>query len=332
VKIKLVTARRDRGPSSYTNYTEKARRALEAIGSDSVEVVRLEMSADSARGGVLRPTLAQLFGRFPSDGSVWHATEPNAAYRGVDVLTIHDLYPYTVPGLTMRIFRNVASRGARRARRIVVQTEVVKRDVERYLGPAAAGKTRVVGPAFPLVTAERRPVRYDLLWMGSPEARKQPDWFLHQLAGIPSPRLRVAFRCARASTPLGDRVAHAFSEATKWHEVAWIDHDLPENELDQLYRSSRTLVSTSLNEGFHYPVMEAYSRGTRVLLPRSPLYTEIYGAVTGVAYYEPWVSLKAAVEEGLRATPFVPDPALLERFSDGGVGRRLRAIYAELSP
>src|SRR5271169_3518330 len=124
MKIKLVTARRDRGPSSYANYTEKARRALEAAGVDAVEVVRLEMSADSTRGGVLRPTLAQFFGRFPSDGSLWHATEPNAAYRGVDVLTIHDLYPYTVPGFTMRIFRNVVARGARRCRRLVVQTEV----------------------------------------------------------------------------------------------------------------------------------------------------------------------------------------------------------------
>lgn len=332
MRVRLVTARRDRRPSSYAIYTEKARRALEAAGADAVEVVRVEQSADSDRGGVLRPTLAQLFGRFPADGSLWHATEPNTAYRGVDVLTIHDLYPYTVPGLTMGIFRNVAARGARRARRLVVQTEVVKRDVERFLGAEAAARTRVVGPAFPDVGAERLPTRYDLLWVGSLEPRKQPALFLQRLAEIPGPRLRVAFRSARPSEPGADPVVRAFEAASRTHDLTWLDQNLTDPELDRLYRSSTVLVSTSLNEGFHYPVMEAYTRGTAVLLPRTPLYTEIYGEIDGVRYFEPWGPLEAGVRASLAAGPYTPDAALLERFSFAGVGRRLHAVYAELRP
>jgi glycosyltransferase involved in cell wall biosynthesis len=330
MKVHLVTLRRTSGSSSLRINPQRIRAALEVAGADPVELVELDMAGEARRGGVVRPMLYQLTHRFPRDGAIWHATEPNSALRGVDVVTLHDLYAFTVPGPMFRIFRWMTARAVRRARRAVVQTEVLRRDVFRYMGPKAGAKTVVVPPTFPSVPLGRRPVEYDLLWVGSLERRKRPEWFLEQLARAPVPRLRVAFLCHRSGFGSEEAVTAAFEAAQRVHEVDWWKDDLPDDALDRLYRSSRVLVSTSVLEGYHYPVMEAYIRGTRVLLPKIDLYLQTYGAVPGVDYYDPAGSFAPALPGLLAAGPFRPDPALLESVSGPVIGRRLWSLYREI--
>lgn len=329
--VRLVTARRASEASSYRAYTEKARAALAAADVRPFSVVEVEMSAEGARGGVIRPTLAHLLRSFPRDGAIYHATEPNTAFRGVDVVTLHDVYPFEARGVSFAVFRLVIRSAARRARRIVTQTSVIHAAIRRHLGEAAAAKTRIVPPAFPAPPPGRLAPEHDVLWVGSLDARKQPELFLDRLAERPGPRLRVAFLCHEGGSPIRPAVEAALARARKAHDVEWTERNVSEPELDRLYRSSRVLVSTSTVEGFHYPVMEAWSRGTRVVLPRLAPYPETYGEVEGVGYYDPRsFAFGEELSEGLAAGPFVPDRRLLDSISFAAIGRRLSAVYDEL--
>ena len=329
--VRLVTLRRASGSSSFRIYTRKLEDALRAARPDgAIEVTELDMGGEGRRGGVIRPTLGHLFRGRPRDGSIWHATEPNTALRGVDVVTIHDLYPFTVPGLMFRIFRSVLRRSARRARRIVVETEVVRADVRRYLGDAAWAKSRIVPPPFPTPPWGRAPDAYDLLWLGSLERRKQPVRFLRQLAEAPAPRRRVAFLCHRGGFGDAAEVERAVADARRAHAVEWITRDVSAGELDRLYRSSRAFVSTSSLEGYHYPVMEAWSRGTPAVVPRIEPYVQIYGSVAGIHFYDPAGSFVPTADQALDAPPYAPDAALLRSVSREGVGAVLWSLYGEV--
>lgn len=330
MKVQLVTSRRASGSNSFQINADRIRGALEAGGPDPVGQLFLANGTEARHGGVLRPAWYQLTHSFPPDGTIWHATEPSAALRGVDVVTFHDLYPFTVPGPMFRVFRWVTRRAARRARRIVVQIENVRNDVQHFLGSEAWAKTVVVPPPFETPSPGRMADKYDVLWVGSLEGRKRPDWFLQQLTTIRSPRLRVAFLCHRSGIGSEESVARAFDAARQLHDVEWIGRDLSDGELDQLYRSAKVLVSSSLVEGYHYPVMEAWSRGTAILVPHSDLYLRIYGSRAGVRYYDPVQSYVPQLLDLLQAGPFVPDPGLLESVSPPAVGRRLWAVYREL--
>ena len=328
--VRLVTARRSNEASSYKIYTDKMFRSLTAAGRPAVTVREVDMGAEGRRGGVLRPTFRHLFGRFPRDGAIYHATEPNTALRGVDVVTFHDLYAFDASGPAFRIFRYVIRSAARRARRIVTQAPSIREDIRRHLGAAAADRTRIVPPAFPAPPPGRRPEAYDVLWVGSLDARKRPDQFLERLAERRGAPLRVAFLCHPGGSPLEPSVRAALSRIGDRHHVDWIVDNVSTERLDELYRSARAFVSTSIVEGFHYPVMEAYSRGTPVVLPRTSPYPETYGSVVGVHYYEPSGGFDAALDEALAEGPVVPDGALLDSISYASVGRRLSAVYDEL--
>jgi glycosyltransferase involved in cell wall biosynthesis len=332
MKVHLVMLRRTSGSSSLRIYPERIRAALTAAGTDPVDLVSLNVDGEARRGGVWRPALYQLMHSFPRDGTLRHATEPSSALRGVDVVTVHDLYPFTVSGSMFWIFRSVTKRAARRARRIVVQTDAVRSDVLRFLGREAWAKTVVVPPPFVTPAPGRLVQRYDVLWVGTLERRKRPDWFLQQLATLPAPRLRIAFLCHQSGVGDERSLAAALEAARRVHDIEWVSRDLTDEELDQLYRSSRVLVSTSLLEGYHTPVMEAWSRGTAVVVPKIDLYVQIYGSTPGVRYYEPQDSYVPELLQLLGAPPFVPDPTLAESVSGPTVGRRLWSVYRELEP
>src|SRR4029077_6386875 len=100
--------------SSYRIYTEKIRHALATVPSIDPEVLEIPMGGEGRWGGVVRPTFHHLVGRFPRGGEVHHATEPNTAFRGVDVVTLHDLFPFEAPGAMFRVFRWVIRSAARR--------------------------------------------------------------------------------------------------------------------------------------------------------------------------------------------------------------------------
>ncbi len=326
---RLVTLERASAAASYRIYTEKLARALESAAPGSARIDALSSAAEARRGGVLRPTLQHFLGRFPDDGDLRHATEPNAALRGVRVVTFHDLYAFLRSGLMFGLFRAVIRSAARRSDRIVTLCGPVRDDVGRWLGAGARERTVVIPPPFPAPPAGRGPETYDLLWVGSVDPRKRPDRFLSGIAALKGPRRRVAFLCHRAPGPETAALEAPFARARARHDIEWIDRNVSEEELDRLYRTSRALVSTSEWEGYHYPVMEAWSRATPVVLPEIPLYRETYGPVAGVHYYDAASGFGPASEQAV-ADRFAPDPALLGSVSFPSVGRQLIALYEGL--
>ena len=49
--------------------------------------------------------------------------------------------------------------------------------------------------------------------------------------------------------------------------------------LDSLYRNCKAFISTSLQEGFNIPALEAHNRGARLILSNIPVHREVFGAV-----------------------------------------------------
>lgn len=335
MRVVLATPKRSDPGSSLRAYALRMLRALLSVpGHGDARLLELPLGAEAKRGGVARPLVGQALRAFPVDGStIWHATEPNAALRGTDVVTLHDLYEFQEKGPMMRAVRMITQRAVHRARRFVVQTEHGRSVVRAQFGPDVADRTRVVPPAFEPVPPGR-PLQpdYDLLWVGNLDGRKQPDRFLLELSRFPSPRLRVAFFCHRSGWGDLGPVAAAFERARQAHTMDWIDRKLSSDELDKLYRRSRVLVSTSTVEGFHLPPMEAWLRGTRLLLPDIDVYREIYGRATGVLFYPPAEGFGAVVKAGLEASPFSPDSDLMLKVSDRECGSGLWKIYGEIHP
>lgn len=331
MKVRLCVLERTDPASSYRIYTEKLLHALRSAGIDGAEISTIPAAAEARRGGVLRPTWTHFTGRFAEGETVHHATEPNAALRGVDVVTLHDLYPFQGSGAAVHAFRAVIRSAARRAPRIVTLSGAIRSDVARFLGPVALRKTRVIPPPFPTPELGRPAPEHDVAWVGSAEPRKQPERFLRTLAELSGTRLRVVFLCHTAPGARNDALQAALRAARGRHDVEWIGGSVGPEALDRLYRASRALVSTSRIEGYHYPVMEAWSRGTPVVLPDIPLYREIYGSVGGVYYFDPSGSFDRALREALDAGPHGPDPRLLDAVSFPAVGRRLAELYRELS-
>jgi glycosyltransferase involved in cell wall biosynthesis len=58
--------------------------------------------------------------------------------------------------------------------------------------------------------------------------------------------------------------------------ITWLS-DCCDFALDQLYRNCAAFISTSLNEGFNLPAGEARLYGKRLILPKLPIYDELYG-------------------------------------------------------
>ena len=98
----------------------------------------------------------------------------------------------------------------------------------------------------------------------------------------------------------------------------------------RLYRSSRTLVSTSLYEGFHMPVAEAYLRGVNVVLPDAPFYRSTYSSEAGVHWYRGRDQLADTILEGVRSGAFRIDSGFAQRHSYRTVGRALVGTYEEV--
>jgi glycosyltransferase involved in cell wall biosynthesis len=49
--------------------------------------------------------------------------------------------------------------------------------------------------------------------------------------------------------------------------------------LDNLYRNCKAFISTSLQEGFNIPALEAHNRGARLILSDIPVHREVFGTV-----------------------------------------------------
>lgn len=207
------------------------------------------------------------------------------------VVTLHDMvwkrFPHTLPFLTRNRLAALVPGSLRRARRVFVVTEAMRREAMAIYGVPESRIDVVpnaVDPIFrPAAQEERAAIRTKY---------KLPDKFVLYVGAI-HPRKNVA-RLARAVESLARRgLPHALVLVGKqgWglrdtvEAISPLQRDgrlvvtdyVPIEDLPGLYSCADAFAYLSLYEGFGLPVVEAMACGTPVFISSDPALIEVSG-------------------------------------------------------
>jgi glycosyltransferase involved in cell wall biosynthesis len=338
-------------------------RALLASGEDELTLLCDERSAPAGLAGVrvervpvpakpLRPLVEALClpwkaRRLACD--VFHGTKQTlpAGIPGARVVTIHDLAPMLFPetfprGAGAWLRRSTAS-AARRAHRVIADSETTARDLRERLGVPDA-KLRVVplgieprflGPHDPARIAEVRarhglPERY-LASIGTIQPRKNLDVVLDAVEllsqrGRDLPKLVVAGRTGWMSDEVVRR-ARSSPRVVHLGEVA-------EEDLPALYAGATLFVSPSSYEGFGLAVAEAMAAGVAVIAGRGSASDEVVGDAGVLVEPRDVEALAAAIDalssdDTRRRALAAAGRDRIARFTWEETARRTREVYRE---
>lgn len=208
------------------------------------------------------------------------------------IITIHDLFPFTLPG--RRAFGDLPfwwfiRQVARRAARILTVSEFVKQDVVTWLRVAPA-KVQVIyhglEPSFCPVDPDHARAqllrRFGIgddyvLFVGQLKPHKNVDKLIEAYARLPDP-LRRQCRLVIVGSDGAYRarlealgVQRGLTDRLRWLGV--VDDDL----LPVLYSAARVCVLPSQHEGFGLPVIEAMACGCPVIAADRAALPEIAG-------------------------------------------------------
>lgn len=309
---------------SIGKYREKLIVALRTAGIEP-NVVTPSYSRSGAKVGGLISRVVFLFSRIPKpQGRVIHCLGTPVP-KNVDVVTIADFsWRYRrsrsrVAKLSSSIFDKWS---IRKARFIVVFTEESKREIRRFYGESIVAKTVVIPIPFdvPEMISADKPSPVKLLWVGTTRPDKRLGLFLEVASHLPFQSV--------VKLPEGQNYNSSVPG-----QINILSSDLSEEELRDLYLSSACIVSTSSPhaEGFHMPIVEAYIHGTKVVVPRFPPYTDLFGhSASGVYYYDSDSELSDTIKRAVSGPSFVPNANLLRALSFREVGDHYKRLYSRV--
>lgn len=208
------------------------------------------------------------------------------------VVTVHDLsfvhYPATVRRFNRWYLRAVTRQAARRAARVIADSESTRRELLAWLElpadrvvtvPIAADRRFV--PADPQSVeafCRRRglPSRF-VLFLGTLEPRKNLVRLVDAYAACRE-RLLHDLPLVIAGSPgwYYDEI-YARVRARNLHDVVLFPGFVPAAELPWWYRAADVFVYPSLYEGFGLPVLEAMASGTAVITSNTSSLPEVAG-------------------------------------------------------
>lgn len=259
---------------------------------------------------------------------------PVAVSAGVPyVLTVHDLSFEHRPrdfGAYERAWHRLARprRLARRAARVIADSEAVRRQIVAEWG-LAAERTVTIAPGpgrqagTPVAPPAAVPERY-VLAVGALEPRKRPDLLVEAHARARAAGLEAGLVLA-GEGPMREQLAQ--SHATL---LGYVEDDV----LDSLYSGALALVCASREEGFGFTPLEAIARGTPALVSDLPVFSETLpeGALRvppgdAAALADALLTLER--DEGLRKRLVAEGTDALGRLSWRQAAARTRAVLAE---
>jgi glycosyltransferase involved in cell wall biosynthesis len=219
--------------------------------------------------------------------------------------------------------------GLRHADRIIVQTELQRRMLERGFGlPSVALPMPCAGPSPEAYRAPRLPGsgRPRVIWVGRLSLEKQPGWLAAIAAALP----QVDFDVAGAEDPsMADAIARlrALPNVTLRGRV-------PRERMPEIYRDAAALLCTSAYEGFPNTFLEAWSHGVPVVSTVDPdglIGSLGLGAVaaTPAALTEALAGLLSSPDRWRRASQTARD-AFLRRFTPESALPAFESVFTDV--
>jgi glycosyltransferase involved in cell wall biosynthesis len=250
-------------------------------------------------------------------------------------VTVHDLSFERDPSLmSLRdrlVFRTTVPRSARRASRVIVVSELTKRDLIELSGVPAERITVVpngVSDRFRADGPEANGQPYALV-VGSLERRKDPLTAVEGFALLGSEELRLVF----AGPDRGDgAAARAAAEQQGIAQRVEFKGHVSDEELAALYRGAACLVFPSRDEGFGLPLLEAMASGVPVVATRAGALPEIAGDAAILVEPGNPAELAGGIERALADRERLVAAGLdrAKQFSWAETAERTLAVYREL--
>lgn len=206
------------------------------------------------------------------------------------VLTVHDVcpdvHPEFFPPPIRRRFRWLLLRGAQRASKIIVPSDLTRRELLQHY-PVAAEKIVVVpdGVRDRIVADrqeeeggfdERRWPSDFALYVGRFHARKNIERLIDAFARSRARKNGLRLILAGRDLWSGERIAGHIASHGLEQEV-WCPGHVPDSTLGELYRRARVFTFVSLHEGFGIPPVEAMAHGVPVLSSNVSAMPEVLG-------------------------------------------------------
>ncbi len=276
-------------------------------------------------------------------------------FRGLRVLTVHDLvplhFPETVPWKHRLFFRSFTGPALRAANRIVAVSQHTRDDVIAAYGvpPHAievlpnwvtdAFRPRASAPNG-RNAAPRARASYGLgddyfVFVGVREPKKNLDRLLEAFALLAT---RSSHPCQLAVVGPGGWQTEGLEArvgALGIRDRVVLTGRVPEQALIELLQDARALVFPSLTEGFGLPVLEAMACGTAVITSRAGALPEVAGDAALLVDPLDVGDIATAMQRLLEDAPLARELGArgvrrAERWSAEAAARRWVALYLEL--
>ena len=267
------------------------------------------------------------------------------------VATIHDLIPLILPEYVtsplVRLYNALVSAAARRADRILVDSQASRRDVTRLLG-IAPERVRVVYLAVdeslfepvPAETIDAVKRKYGLedpfiFYLGGLDKRKNVPALLRALAALPAGmpwQLAISGRLRRDSPRLFPDLPGLAANLGIASRVRFIF--VTDEDKAALYRAATCFVFPSTYEGFGLDPLEALACGTPVICANRSSLPELMGEAALMVDPDDLAAFTAALqrvltEADLRADLSRRGPPQAARFRWDDTARQTLAAYHE---
>lgn len=258
----------------------KAVRRVKLPAADNLEIVKMPISHPLIERSVLLPWLVR---RHRLDSLLVQRLAPWFCGSCRLMVTVHDLTPIKFPrayrGLTNTLIRLLTGNSVRRAALVLTPTQVVADELRQHFGQA---KGKIVPfyngvdsqVFFPQESSVPEPY---IFTSGAIEARKNIETLLRARAQL-GPNFPWQLWIAG-----GVRDARYYAELQALADELFVADDVrwlgfvDESQLVTLYQGAKAFVTSSRDEGFNIPPLEAMACGVPVLCSDIPVHRELFG-------------------------------------------------------
>lgn len=317
-------------------YSEKLIQGFRLIGAP-VRVHRIRKIEYSFRGkpagGVLSQRFQSLFVMVRAP--VVHTLAPDLATKRTNLVTVHDTIPFKLRDVFVRNARERLGYRIMFSRLwdvdIIVQTEYTKRELitlgvkEDRIHVCGVSVDSIFRPSDSPSPYPENGLRH-IVTVGDFNPRKRFDLIYRAVAGMKGVEIYHA-GAANRWLQRKEELEVIAKRAGNIHMLG----DVPDSELVRYLQHADLLVFISEDEGVGYPVAEAMSCGTPVLVNELEVFRELYGSTAhycGMGVDEIRSGIEETLSAGKNAQMLVSFAA---RFSPEQEARRVLSVYENIA-